>query len=149
MFSNILSSLKDNISGELMEKAGVTQDQLPKIFEQIGEVAKEKLGGEIASGNIGSLMNLFSKSDNTSSANGIQASITSGIVSRLAGKFGIDQNQATSIANIVIPKLMSLITSKNSETPDSDSSFLSGMLGGGDSSDLMGKAKDALGGFFK
>lgn len=149
MFTNILSSLKDNVSGELIEKAGVTQDQLPKIFDQIGEVTKEQLGGEIASGNIGSLMNLFSNNDNSSSANGIQASITSGIVAKLAGKFGIDQNQATTIANIVIPKLMSLITSKNSETPDSDSSFLSGMLGGGDTSEMMDKAKDALGGFFK
>lgn len=149
MLSTIISSLKDNVSGELIEKAGVSQDQLPKIFDQIGSVAQEKLGGELASGNIGSLMNLFSNNSNSSSADGIQTALTSGIVSKLAGNFGIDKNQAASIANIVIPKLLGMITNKNSETPDSDSSFLSNMLGGGDASDLMGKAKDALGGFFK
>lgn len=145
MFSNILNSLKESVSGELVEKAGVSEDQLPQIFDEIGNVTTEKLGGEIASGNIGSLMNLFSNSDNSSDANGIQSSLTSGIVSSLAGKFGIDQSKATSIANIVIPKLMALITDKNNETPDDDPSFLSGLLGGGD---FMGKAKNALGGMF-
>lgn len=149
MLSNIISSLKESVSGELMEKAGVSQDQLPQIFDQIGNVTKEKLGGEVASGNLSSLMNLFSKSDNSSEANGIQSSLTSGIVSSLAGKFGIDEVKASMIAGIVVPKLIGFITNKNSETPDSDSSFLSGMIGGGDSSGMMGKAKDALGGFFK
>jgi len=147
MFSNIISTLKDSVSGELVEKAGVSQEQLPQIFDQIGKVAKEKLGAEVVSGNMGSLMNLFSKNDNTPGASGIQASLTSGIVSSLAGKFGIDQAKATMIANIVVPKLIGLISNKNSETPDSDSYFLSGMLGG-DSSGMMGKAKDALGGMF-
>ena len=147
MFSNILSSLKDSVAGELIQKAGVSEDQLPQIFDQIGKVTKEKLGGQIASGNLDSVMNLFSNKSNTSAASGIQSSLTSGIVSSLAGKFGIDESKANMIANIVIPKLMSMITSKNEETPDSDSSFLSGMLGGGNG-DMMRKAKDVLGGMF-
>ena len=149
MFSTIISSLKDSVSSELKEKAGVSQDQLPQIFDLVGDVTKQKLGGEVASGNLDSLMNLFSKSDNTSAASGIQASLTSGIVASLANKFGMDESKAISIANIVVPKLISLVTDKNSETSDSDSSLLSGMLGGGDSSDMIGKAKDAFGGFFK
>lgn len=147
MFSNILGSLKDSVAGELIEKAGVSEDQLPQIFDQIGKVTKEKLGSEVASGNLDSVMNLFSKKGNTPAASGIQSSLTSGIVSSLAGKFGIDESKANMIATIVIPKLMSLITNKSEETPDSDSSFLSGMLGGG-SGDIMGKAKDALGVMF-
>jgi hypothetical protein len=54
---------------------------------------------------------------------------------------------ANTIASIVIPKLLEMITSKNSETPDSDSSFISGIIGG-DNADMMDKAKDVLGGFF-
>lgn len=147
MLSNIISSLKDNVSGELVEKAGVSKEQLPQIFDQIGDVAKEKLGAEVSSGNISSLMNLFSKNDNTAGAGGIQASLTSGIVSGLAGKFGIDEAKATMISNIVVPKLIELISNKKSS--DSDSSFLSDMLGGGDKDGgIMGKAKDALGGLF-
>src|SRR5690554_6117197 len=103
MLSNIISSLKDNVSGELVEKAGVSKEQLPQIFDQIGDVAKEKLGAEVSSGNISSLMNLFSKNDNTAGAGGIQASLTSGIVSGLAGKFDIDEAKATMISNIVVP----------------------------------------------
>ena len=143
MFSNILSSLKDNLSSELVEKAGVSKDQLPQIFDQIGNVAKEKLGAEAASGNMDSLMNLFSKKDNTTGAGGIQASLTSGIVSSLAGKFGLDNAKASMIANIVVPKLIELISSKGS-----DSSILSDMLGGDKTGGIMGKAKDALGGLF-
>ena len=148
MFSNILSSLKDNLSGDLVEKAGVSKEQLPQIFDQIGNVAKEKLGAEVASGNMSSLMNLFSKKDNTAGAGGIQASLTSGIVSALAGKFGVDEAKATMISNMVVPKLIDLISNKNSSTSDTDSSILSDLLGGDKSGGMMDKAKDALGGLF-
>ena len=144
MFSNILSSLKDNLSGDLVEKAGVSKDQLPQIFDQIGKVAKEKLGGEAASGNMDSVMSLFGKKDKTAGAGGIQDSLTSGIVSALSGKFGLDNAKASMIANMVVPKLIDLISSKGG-----DSSFLKDMLGGGDKDGgIMGKAKDALGGLF-
>lgn len=147
MISTVINALRDSVSGELKSKAGASEDQLPAIFDEIGKVTKEKLGGEVASGNLDSLMNLFSKKENTSAASGIRASLTSGIISSLAGKFGMDEAQAGKIANIVIPKLISLITHKNDETPDSDSSFLSGMLSG-DKDDMLGKAKGALGGLF-
>lgn len=145
MLSNILSSLKDNVSGDLVEKAGVSKDQLPEIFDQIGNVTKDKLGAEVSSGNMDSLMSLFGKNDNTAGAGGIQDSLTSGIVSRLASKVGIDSTKATMIANLVVPKLIELISSKGS-----DSSVLTDMLGGGGDKDggIMGKAKDTLGGLF-
>ena len=143
MLSNIISSLKDNVSGDLVGKAGVSKEQLPQIFDQIGNVAKEKLGAEAASGNMDSLMNLFSKKANTAGAGSIQASLTSGIVSSLAGKFGLDNAKAAMIANIVVPKLIELISTKGS-----DSSFLTDMLGGEKAGGIMGKAKDALGGLF-
>lgn len=143
MLSNILSTLKDNVSGELVEKVGISKDQLPQIFDQIGDVAKDKLGGEAASGNMSSLMNLFSKKDKAGGVGGIQASLTSGIVSSLAGKFGLDEAKATMISTIVVPKLIELVSSKGS-----DSSFLTDMLGGDKAGGIMGKAKDALGGLF-
>jgi uncharacterized protein YidB (DUF937 family) len=148
MLSNILSSLQDGVAGDLISKAGFSQDQIPGVMDVVGDVAKDKLGGELASGNIGSLMNLFSSKANTSAADGIQASLTSGIVTQLSSKLGIDSNMASTAATIIVPKLLDMITSKNNETPDTDTSFLTGMLGG-DKSAMMDKAKDALGGFFK
>jgi uncharacterized protein YidB (DUF937 family) len=116
-------------------------------MDVVGDVTKNKLGGELASGNLGSIMNLFSNNANSSASDGIQASLTAGIVSQLSSKLGIDSGMANTIASIVIPKLLEMITSKNSETPDSDSSFISGIIGG-DNADMMDKAKDVLGGFF-
>jgi uncharacterized protein YidB (DUF937 family) len=147
MIADILSALKGGVANDLMTKAGVSQDQLPQIMDVVGDVTKNKLGGELASGNLGSIMNLFSNNANSSASDGIQASLTAGIVSQLSSKLGIDSGMANTIASIVIPKLLEMITSKNSETPDSDSSFISGIIGG-DNAGMMDKAKDVLGGFF-
>jgi len=57
---------------------------------------------------------------------------------------------ATMAANFIVPKVVELVSGKNSETPDDDSSPISslfGLVGGGSSKEddgIMGK----LGGFF-
>jgi hypothetical protein len=72
MIADILSALKGGVANDLMTKAGVSQDQLPQIMDVVGDVTKNKLGGELASGNLGSIMNLFSNNANSSASDGIQ-----------------------------------------------------------------------------
>lgn len=148
MLSSIMDSLKGKVSSELQSKANVSEDSIPGIMDVVGDAAKGQLGKQLMSGNVGSLMNLFSSNSNSTEANSIQAGLTSSIVTGLADKLGFDSAKAQSIATIVVPQLINLITKKNDETASDDSSPLEGLFGGGGSS-MMDKAKEGLGGFFK
>ena len=53
---------------------------------------------------------------------------------------------AKTVASAIIPKILSMITNKNEETPASDTSSIASMFGGTD--DIMDKAKGMLGGLF-
>ncbi len=145
MLDGIITSLKDQVSGELLNKTSVKKEELPGIFDIVKEQATEKLGAAVAGGGLDSVMNLFSKNDNSEGANNIQSALSSGIVSGLASKLGFDSAKANSVVSMILPHLMKLITNKNDETDAGDSSFLEGMLGGGGASDLLGKAKGMFG----
>ena len=67
-------------------------------------------------------------------------SITSGLME----KMGMSSSIAKMVSGLVVPKLVSMITDKNSATPDDDASPIQDLLGG----NLGGLAGKALGGLF-
>ena len=149
MLSSILESIQDQVGPELIQKVGVSEDQLPQVMDVVGDASKSVLGKQLTSGNIGSLMNLFSSGDNNSGANSLQSDLTNNIVSGLASKLGLSESKAQMISSIVVPMLIKMVTSKNEETPDDDSAPLQDLFGGKEgASDLLSSAKKGLGGLF-
>ncbi len=147
MLSGILNSLKDQVGPELKDKVGLSEEQLPAVMDAVGDASKNVLGNQIASGNMGSIMNLFSSGSNNSGANSLQSDLTNKIVSSLAKKVGLSESKAQMVGSIVVPYLIKLITKKNDETPAEDDSSIKNLFGEG-SSDLMSAAKKGLGGLF-
>lgn len=145
MIDSIIGQLKNEVSGSLKDKAGVDDSQVNGIMDVVKNVAGEKIGKEMLSGNLGDVMNLFSDKSNSSGADGIQTSITTGVVNGLTDKLGISKDKAEMVTNIVIPALMKFITNKNKETADDDASPLTEMFGG---SDKLGGIGKKLGGLF-
>lgn len=140
MITSLLDSLKESVSSELIEKANVSPDSVPSIMEVIGNTTQDQLGKQVTSGNLGSLMNLFSSGTNNDEADSIQSNLMSGVVSGLADKLGFDPSKAQMIASIAVPKLIEMITSKNEETPSDDASPLTNLFGGS-AGGIMDKAK--------
>lgn len=145
MIDSIIGLLKDEVSGSLKEKAGVDDSQVNGIMDVVKDVAGEKIGKEMLGGNLGDVKNLFSNKSNSSGADGLQTSITTGVVNGITDKLGISRDKAEMVTNMVIPALMKLITKKNDETSDDDSSSLTDMFGG---SDKLGGLGNKLGGLF-
>ena len=139
MLDQIIKSLKSEVGGELLSKANLPSDKLDDVFSIVGNVAQEKILGEMTGGGLSTVMNLFSNQSNTGAANQLQSSISNGVISGITSKLGLSQGVANTIAGIIIPALMNLITKKNSQTPDDDPSPLNELFGGG-------KAKGGLGG---
>ena len=148
MLDTILSGLKGSVTEDLISKVGLSPDMLDDVMSITGQVATKEVSKNMLSGAASTVMNLFSDKANNDDANGLQDNITTGIVSGLVSKLGIDSSMANQITAVVVPALMSMISSKNSETADDDASPITkifGMVGG----DSKGGIGDVLGGFFK
>ncbi len=106
MLDSIISTLKGEVSNNLQTEAGVESSKIDGIMDVVKSVASEKIGSEMLGGGLGSVMNLFSGKNNTTAADGLQTSITTGVVNGLIGKMGFSKEKASSVTNIVIPVLI-------------------------------------------
>ena len=77
MLDSILGGLKDQIPGDLLEKVGLDASKAGDVANLAGESAKEVMSKQLASGAMDTVMNLFSKGENSSSANSLQNDLTS------------------------------------------------------------------------
>lgn len=145
MLEQLLEGLKGQVGQEVQEKAGVDSDMMSQIMQLAGGVATKEVGKEMMGGGLDTVMNLFSNNSNSTGANSLQTNITTGVVSSLVEKLGFDEGKASMITAIVIPAIMNLVTQKNAETPDNDSSPIDALFGG----DKGGMVKGLLGGLFK
>jgi hypothetical protein len=148
MLDSIINSLKSEVGGEILEKANLSSDKLDGIFSVIGESATKEVSSNMLGGDFSTVMNLFSKNKNNSSANTLQSNITSSVISGLISKLGLSESISKIIADIAVPSLIGLITKKNDETPEDDSSPLTNIFGGKEAGKggVFGKV---LGKFFK
>ena len=150
MIEELLKGLQGQVGNDLQQKAGVQPNQMDDIMKIIGGVAAKEAGKEMLSGNLGTVMNLFSNQQNSAGASSLQTNISTGIVKTLVKKLGIKKEMAAMISTIAIPALMNMITSKNSETPDNDPSPLEGLFntkgGKGGLGGLLGGLSGLLGG---
>jgi hypothetical protein len=133
MIENLIEGLKDQIGGQILDKTDVQSNQLPDILSVIGDATKGEVKNSMLDGGLDTVMNLFSNKPNNSGANLLQSNITQGIVSGLIQKIGLNSSTASTIAGIAVPLLMNLITKKNNETPEDDTSPLNALFGGNDS----------------
>ncbi len=138
MLDQIIKSLKGEVGNEILSQVNLPADKLDDVLSIVGNVAQEKVMGEMTGGGLSTVLNLFSNQPNNGQANQLQSSITDGVISGITSKLGISPAVASTIAGIVIPILMNLITKKNSETPDDDPSPLNEIFGKSSTGGLLG-----------
>lgn len=149
MLENITKNLKGLVGNDLMSVAGLKESQIDDVVEVSGEATKKTFADQLSPDKIGGVMNLFSSKSNNSSANSLQDKLTANIVSGVISKIGLPKQTADMVAGIVAPKIIELITKKNEETDEDDTSGIMGMFGGDGADDLLGGAvKKNMGKFF-
>ena len=149
MLEQLLNSLKTEIGGHLSSQADLPAEQLDDVISSIGGVAQKEVAGQMTSGNLSNLMNLFSDKPNNDGANRIQSNIHSNILSDLTGRLGISPEISGRIAAVALPALIGMITRKNNATPEDDPSPLTELFGGSGAGGLLGGvSKNLLGGLF-
>lgn len=151
MLDLILNGLKEQVGGDLQQKAGVSSNMMDDILKITGSVATKEVSKQMLSGNLDAVMNLFSNQANNAQANSLQDNIVNGMVSNFVQKLGLNKQTATTVTSIIIPVLMNMITKKNAETPDNDPSPLNDLFnpkGQGGKDLLGGLIGKTLGGLF-
>ena len=129
MIESLIEGLKDQISGQILDKTEVRPDQLPGILGIIGDSTRTEVRNSMLEGGPGTVMKLFSNKPNSKSADLLQSNITKSVVSGLIGKIGLKSFTASLIAGIAVPLLMEMITRKNDQTPDDDPSPIHALFG--------------------
>jgi uncharacterized protein YidB (DUF937 family) len=147
MLEQIMNSIKSEVGGKLSDNSNLPAGSIEKIFSTLSDVVKKEVTGQMLSGNLSHLMNLFSDQPNTDQANVIQSNIHSDFVGNLMSKFGLSQETSTGIAATAVPALINAITKKNSTTADDDPSPLHELFGTAGNSGIFDTAKGLLGGF--
>jgi uncharacterized protein YidB (DUF937 family) len=148
MIDQLLENVKGGAMGDIMSKFGLDEGKAKGIMDLAGGSTKEVMTEKVKSGGLDTVMNLFSNKENGSSENGVMSSVQDNFVTKITSQLGIDPSIAKNIADTVLPKITSMITSKNEETPSSDSSSILSMFGGDSMDSLKDTAMDKLKGLF-
>ncbi|MGB4204009.1 MAG: hypothetical protein WBJ84_00125 [Bacteroidales bacterium] len=160
MLENIIKSLQSELGDQVVQKTGISSSNLDSVFSIIGDVTKKEVTGQMMSGNLSTLTNLFSKDKKTSAANSLQNNIIAGVITNLISKLGLSKDVADMIAKLTVPTLVDMITNKSAGSSGGGASVLTDIFGsfmggsqpagkkdtGGSVADM---AKNILGGFLK
>lgn len=150
MLDQLINSLKSEVGGQLTNQVNLPAGHLDQVFSILGDVTKKEVTGHLLGGNLSDVMNLFSDKPNNSGADTLQSNINTGLISGLTSKLGLTADKAASIASVVLPGLIKLITHKNNSTPEDDASPLHEIFGtGGNVGAIANAAKSILGKFLK
>jgi hypothetical protein len=145
---NLLQLVQNNASDEIVHNPAIpNQFNEAAIGETAGHIV-EGLKSQVSDGNIGGLMGLLNGGTNNLASNPIVSQIITSLANTFASKFGIDPQQAISVANPLITKVMGLLISKINDPNDSqfDLGTLAKEFGGGGLGGMLGGMLGGSGG---
>lgn len=144
MFDQFLDQLRSQVGPQLMQKAGLDQQQTDGSINAAADSVKEVLGGGDGFG-LDDVLNLFSNAKNTSNADNLLSNIGNVFQGKLTGDVGLNASQASGVGAIVMPLLTKLLSDKIGGNAGNLQSLLGNLGGGG----IAGMAKGLLGNLFK
>lgn len=143
MLDSIIKSLASETSQDLVSKIGVPTEKLDDLFKVTGDVAQDEIKNQVTKGGLDTVMNLFSKGENNSFADGLQNNLVNSLVSNFISKLGLSKELSSKAATFIVPTLINLVTKENSKTPKDDAGPLKDIFSMG------GKDKGGIGGMVK
>lgn len=104
MFDQLIQFAKDQLGDNLKSEHGLDDTQNNNVFEVAHVSAFDSIKGQITSGNISGIMDLFNgKSEGNAGNNPIAGGVHENVIQNLMDKFGFDCDKAGGIANSIVP----------------------------------------------
>lgn len=140
MFDQILSTLSQQATPELMSKLGLSEKQATGSVHAAADSVKQVIDGF----GLDDVLNLFSNAKNTANADGILSNIGQVLSGKLTGQVGLDAAKAGGVKDMLLPMITNLV----SKHVGGDANNLQQLVGGFGGGDLAGMAKGMLGKLF-
>lgn len=150
MWQEIITKAKDNLTGEIQNQAGVSQQEAEKSINLTKESIQEVLTQEAKQGNVQAIMELFRSRNLANSGNPLMQKITNKHEEKLISQLNIPLDRAKKVQSIALPYLLNLL---NQQTGGTDTppnlQHLTDLLGGAESlpEDVKEKLKKYEGSF--
>jgi hypothetical protein len=169
MLDSLIDLAKDHLSGVVNNQPELQNRDPQETARITGETVLEDLMGQAQTGNTSGIMEMLS-GQQTSATSPLVSGMIPGIAAKLAGRLGISEGTARTLAAAAIPLIMNMMNGQVNQAQKGGldiGSMIGGLMGGGGLSGLDGlgnlgglggKPKgnqqqgglgDMLGGFFK
>lgn len=147
MLDQLLKLVKENAGDAIVNNPSVPDQKNDLAISTMASSIFDNLKGQVSSGNLGSLMDMF-KGGGDASSNTMVNKISAGVIGDLMAKVGLDKAVATGIVNKLVPLIMSQLKNKANDPKDKSLGLddIMGALGGGKGAgDILGKVKGLFG----
>lgn len=113
MLDNILGLVKNTVSSGILNNSIVPENKKEQTVETTTKAMATGLKQNLSLDNIGNMMSLFGKGNNTATnSNPITYNLQNTVASSLVKEVGLSQTIATAIAATVVPMVMKAISGK-------------------------------------
>jgi hypothetical protein len=171
MLDSLIDLAKDHLSGVVNNQPELQNRDPQETARITGQTVLEDLVGQAQSGNTGGIMEMLS-GQQTNAASPLVSGMIPGIAAKLAGRLGISEGTARTLAAVAIPVIMNMMNGQVNQAQKGGldiGSMIGGLMGGGlaglgglgnlgglggnpkgdQKGNQQGGLGDMLGGFFK
>ena len=121
MFEQLMDLVKQNSGEAIINNPAVPNEQNEEVMHAASGSIVDTLKGMMGGGGAASVLNLFNNQNSGADVSNhpVTQNVSSNLVSTLMSKFGISGDKAGGIASMLIPIVMSKLTSKTNDSNDS------------------------------
>lgn len=134
MFDNLLNLVKEHAGDAIVNNPAIPNEKNDEAISATTTSIVDTLKSQITSGNLNSIMDMFKGGGAAVNSSSVGTNVQANVVTDLMKKFGVDNAQATQIANTLVPKVMESFVKKTNDPNDKsfDVSSIVSSLGGSD-----------------
>lgn len=139
MLKNLFNLIKEHGTDAVINNPAIPNEQNNAVLADATHSVADGLQGALAGGELQSILSLFSSGENHSGGNGllnnpIVSNIISSFTNKLTSNHGIGADQASGVANNLIPGVISSLINKTNDPNNSSfdiGSIINSLSGGG------------------
>ena len=139
MLKNLFNLIKEHGTDAVINNPAIPNEQNNAVLADATHSVADGLQGALAGGGLQSILSLFSSGENHSGGNGllnnpIVSNIISSFTNKLTSNHGIGADQASGVANNLIPGVISSLINKTNDPNNSSfeiGSIINSLSGGG------------------
>jgi hypothetical protein len=118
MLENLNSLVKQNADATIINNTAIPNERNEEAVNEASTAIADSLKTSLSNGNVKEVARLFNGTNDNITANHVTQQATGNFMDRLQSRFGLNVQQATNIANNLIPTVLKRLVQKTSDPAD-------------------------------